>query len=392
VQPWTIERLCDGCHRVALAPTPLAAPPFDTATNVFVLQGGGQGLCLVNAGALAQRDALVAALASLGHLPGEVERVATTSLSPHLIGGAVAFPDADLISLRPPDGAVSRWGAALVRQAHDPELSALRAIAQSLPRSAPRAPAAPDAPALPAAQAQAQPKVKTVRRGVLAPLGAMSEGVGGEASALPGLDVDAVLAQVAAWEAMEWPQRALLIPDGWFVTLGEARWQVISTPGVGFGGAWAWLEPESGRLISGDFLHDQHEACWLRDLGQVSKTLDRLEALGARWLWPNEGVCTSRPDWAFRHLSRYVSNFLSHLPHALDAMISAPVLVERDQSLARSAPMGFVMAVRGYQAFAEALLADGLIDSQGDGPLRRYGAAGVKRSRVMVERPGAGLF
>lgn len=389
----------DGLHRIALSPSPSLPAPLNAPTNVFVLRRTPQdGVGLVNAGAASQWPDLQAALRSLGINPRAVTRIAATSHSPHLTSAAAFMPWADVFMLLPPNTSPAlAYGPKLAFSSISPELDALTAIADALGSMLDSAPAAPQA----SAPSPAQPTPKPAGKGIIKVVGAdrrrppppetPSTPETPDTPSLPAINTAALRAHVAAWRAVEWPKHIFYLAAGTAFNLGGWRWTMVPTPGAGIAGAsWALWEAEQRWLAAGDALHDQDEACWVRDIAALNTTLETLKNLGAVWLWPNNGECSRRPDWTLRHTHLFVSNFLTHFPHALNDMTSAPALVARD--LSPPDALTFAMAVLGYQAFAESQVADGLIDAQGQGVLRTYGAAGVKRSRVMREPPPTTSF
>ncbi len=387
----------DGLYRIALSPSPSLPAPLNAPTNVFVLRRTPQdGVGLVNTGDSSLWPHLQAALTSLGINPRAVTRIAATSHSPHLTSAAAFMPWADVVMLLPPSASLAQAhaGHALAASAIAPELAALSAIADAL-GTAPTTANKTSTPSPTTAPPQASPKpagkgqVKVVGADRRRPPAPLTEAT--ETPELPAINTAALRAHVAAWRAVEWPKHILYLAAGAPFNLGGWRWTMVPTPGAGIAGAsWALWEAEQRWLAAGDALHDQDEACWVRDIAALNTTLETLKNLGAAWLWPNNGECSRHPNWTLRHTHLFVSNFLTHFPHALNDMTSAPALVARD--LSPPDALTFAMAVLGYQAFAESQVADGLIDAQGQGVLRTYGAAGVKRSRVMREPPTTPFF
>jgi len=301
--------------------TPLANPdPFHLPVNAYIIRTDA-GVALVNPGPVSAWPQLRTALEALQLEPRDVERVVATGHRPSLVGNAAQFHWADLFVLAP-EPFPEAW---------------------SLSQSA-----------------------LEIRRHLL-------EGAKALSPHFP-MDLDAIEQQLDTVLTLEHlPPRVVPLHTRHPINLAGISFQVIATPGAGPGAA-ALFNNERGWLFAGDALpHDDTQAAWIVDAQALLQSLEQIRELPSRRLFPNHGQVASRPDWAIRRTSLFITNFLSNLPLTFKHPTHAAELVQRDLALGPETPLAFIAATLGYHALCEELLRTDVIDASGEGLMKTYG-------------------
>ncbi len=317
---YAIQRLEDDLYQIAL-PLPGLPAPWAGPHNLYLLTGDAPAL--LGAGHPAQQQALADALASVGLRHGDIARVIALDWGPVQLGGAEAFPWADLLAFSPDLQEPADY-AAWTRRLRD-----------DLQR---RADQLRDLPTFGAAM-----RWETWQE------------------------------HLDAWLPPTLPQRLDLLPitDAQTVAAGQRTLRALHTPG-----------PDHGHLA----LHDPGRALFahrvladtsihradLLDASQLLLTLEHLAALDAPLGLPAVGLPEPDLRWTLRRINRHLGNLLSNLPNVLRGNPTVPDLLRADLGYIPQEPVRFLHVARNLDAALAELIRTGVVFRHGDGLAATY--------------------
>ena len=293
--------------------------PAAMPLNVYLFTG--QTPALVNAGHPSQDRALAAALREVGVSPSRIERIAATSWSIDVMGGALSFPNASLFiaspdMLQPADHDSwqqerrQAWQAMLERVYEHPHFQAQRGHH-----------------------------------------GGFFE------AAFPPLTTDLPFV----------PLRA-----GHQLAMGDdTTLEVIATPGPDEGHL-CFFDAKKSRLFSGALTHDGMPER-LSSVRDYIASLERAVEVSATTLLPNHGEPRQNASFALQRGARFLNNFLSNASNALKQAPTLFEFVEADMGYLPSDPVRFAATLLTYQAMLDEMVRARLILARGQGLERRYG-------------------
>jgi glyoxylase-like metal-dependent hydrolase (beta-lactamase superfamily II) len=317
---YALHRLSDDLAVITLPKPAIAALPAARPNNVFVASAGTT--TLINAGHPSQHRALCEALRELGVSPDRVDRIVATSWAPDCLGGAVNFPQADLLTISPDRRAPGRYEDYL-----EDERRLLRVWADAL---------------------CALPAYAALDRAALDPF--IAAWLPRTTNALPVL-----------------PLRA-----GHVVRAGALSLEVIAAPGPDPGHICLY-EPTRRWLFTGDLTRDalpQHVDSVQGTLMGMERAMD----LKPEVLLPTYAPVDHDGDFSLRRALRFLNNFLSNAPAAMHGGgRTLTEFVEQDLGFRPTHLVRLIYTLRSYAAFLEELTRSQMIDASGNGIHRRYG-------------------
>ncbi len=312
-------------------PLPDTYSTLGRPTNCYVVDGPAPAL--INAGHPAQQPALMAGLEKIGVRPEAVERVIATSWRLDILGGAMAFPQADRFICSPDmvtprdyeaylETRRKRWdGAAQALATHNDEFDG-ELVGQAI----------------------ADYFVATTR-----------------------------------------DLRFIPLSNGHILRAGELSLEVLRCGGPG-PGHMALYDSERGILFSGDLalsgLPDR-----LDDTQAYLVSMERLAKLPSEQVFPNQGRDYRQGRWTVARAANFINNFLSNAPSALVRQPTVLEFVMRDQGLDASEPVELLKACQRFESLLEELVRARKIAAEGEGAGRRYGVD-VDDPRDQVRKSG----
>ena len=320
---YALHALDHDLWRITL-PNPQLHPwlPASRPLNVYLIVG--QAPTLINAGHPLQSLALGRALREIGLMPERIERVIFSSWAYHLVGGAQAFPDAQLY-MQSADMLAPRDYGAVVAKERDLWQRATEELLE-------------------------------------------------EHGYAQRCDADAVRRFFDAYFPPSLrPLHVTPLRHGHVIRAGVRHLTVLATPGP-HASHLSFYEEERGELFSGELtlegLPDR-----IDEVQSYLESQQRLMDLNARVLLPNygPGVDRHRATSRLQRGARFMHNFLMNATAALQG---APRLIdfsEQDLGFKPRDVTRFALTLLAHRAFFEELVRARGVAASGEGLARRYG-------------------
>ncbi len=325
---YRIYPMAEGLTRIEVQQPASAVPPFEVATNVYLLQGDGS-VALVGSGHKDTVPALVAALAEVGVSPEQVDRVVVTAFWPDVYGGAAAFPAADVYVLAP-----SMEPAREIEEGSTAERERLLAWG--------------------AAVVDAYPE-------------------GAEHAHLERGDSSEITTFVKAYMVSP-PKDVRWVPvrAGQQLNLAGTTVEVLDAPGP-VAGSMALFSEQRGWIFAGETTQAEYEVAWVRDGAVLHDTITTLfERPGGHKLYPNRGHVGPSANLMLRRSALFLTNFISNVFYAASGPCDAAQLAADDMGAPVAPSVLVVVMAAGMSPLLERLASDGLLDAKGEGLLKHY--------------------
>ena len=284
-------------------------------TSVYVARGDTIGL--IGAGHIRHRAELEAALADLGIKPSDVTRVVSGSWTAEALGGARAFPNADLFVASDDGVRPRRWGSWLEGQR-----ARWLAVADEILSKNPRWDREP----------------------------------------------------VVSWAQTTFAgsERLDFIPlhPGHRVRVGAAELQVLPAPGPHDAHAALWCQTSD--VVFAGALQLDGLPTMVDSAEQLLASLEVLSQTGARMVCPTNGRPSLRG--ADRQI-RFCNNYLTAAPQLLSEAKTALEVTDADLGFEPDNPVEYIEAYISHRAMLDELAAIGVLHAHGNGLERTYRAA-----------------
>ena len=317
---YAITELDTEFWRITL-PMPQLHGHLPAADPVHVYLLGGRSPALVNAGHLTTSRALRKGIEATGYCVSSIERIVATSWDPEILGGARAFPHADLFVLSPD---------MIAPRDYDTWLSKERARFEAMVQNM-----------------KEDPRFEALDEEVTSFLDVYFAPVSGQLSFVP-------------------------LRHGHLLALGTRRFEVIAAPGPN-PGHMALFDSTHGMLFIGDLVTSGLPPR-VTNISEYLTALERTAGTDATALYPNRGSVDTWGAFSLKRSGRFLNNFLTHTAQAMGGAPTLLDFVERDLGyLPSSHPVRLASTLLVYSTFLDEMVRTGQLDARGQGWSRRYG-------------------
>lgn len=329
--------LTETLWQITLAKPDITHLPYARPNHVYLIKDEHVP-ALINAGHPSQFNALKEALDHLGCPIEQIERLIITSWRPDCLGGVVNFPNADAFVLSPDmiqPNHYQQW----IEQERKLRLDFAEQLQdfESFPYT---------------------------------------------------IDMDALQHTLTtAFPDMPGPLNIIPVRTGHTIAAGHLRLEVYDAQGPDEGHMMLYARAQKW-LFSGDIIHNGLPE-QLYEVRLHLRALERADDLDVQWVLPNHDRVIKRAKLRIKHARLFLENFIDNAPLAMHNDPTLLEFVHQDLGIEPRDIIRYIETVRTYRILLEELGRSRLLDTKGEGLLRRYGV-GLNDPRAPIrQRRGA---